>query len=162
MASSPISPAPSIGPDAGVAAVTCGARRAADGIAAGSVPSPPPQAAAVGNPSIRLDPGLGLVVIEFHTQAGAVSESIPTRQQLQAYRRWEDARVGPPDQAASPAIAGDTASVAAALRPPAAAPVPTPAAVTPPALPGGGAWGDGTGPGPAGGPGGKALRSTPS
>jgi len=38
------------------------------------------------NPTLRLDAALGLVVIEFLGKTGAVTSSIPTQQQLQAYR----------------------------------------------------------------------------
>jgi hypothetical protein len=38
------------------------------------------------SPTLRLDPALGLVVIEFLGKTGAVTSSIPTQQQLQAYR----------------------------------------------------------------------------
>jgi hypothetical protein len=42
----------------------------------------------VANPSLRFDPVSGLVVIEFHDQAGHVTTSIPTLRQLEAYRIW--------------------------------------------------------------------------
>lgn len=63
--------------------------------AAGAPPSAPAkapaEAAAVGakslpNPSMRLDPALGLVVIEFHDEAGGVVRTIPDPRQLDAYR----------------------------------------------------------------------------
>ena len=38
------------------------------------------------NPSLRLDSTLGMVVIEFRDDAGAVTRSIPTERQLNAYR----------------------------------------------------------------------------
>jgi hypothetical protein len=47
------------------------------------------------NPSLRLDAGLGLVVIEFHNDAGAVTRSIPSQQQLEAYRTHEQTPPGP-------------------------------------------------------------------
>ncbi len=37
------------------------------------------------NPSIRMDPALGIVVLEFRDQRGAV-RSIPTERELEAYR----------------------------------------------------------------------------
>jgi hypothetical protein len=40
------------------------------------------------NPTVRLDGALGIVVIEFRDAAGAVTTSIPTQQQLEAYRQW--------------------------------------------------------------------------
>ena len=61
----------------------------------------PRQAAAAGstaqpyvNPSLRLDAALGLVVIEFHDEAGKLTSSIPSQRQIDAYRRHEDTRPG--------------------------------------------------------------------
>ncbi len=53
------------------------------------------------NPTLRLDPGLALVVIEFRDGAGKVRETIPTEAQLDAYRasqRSSNASVPPPGQ----------------------------------------------------------------
>ena len=47
------------------------------------------------NPTLRLDAALGLVVIEFRNESGAVTRSIPSQRQLQAYQRWEATRFGP-------------------------------------------------------------------
>lgn len=41
---------------------------------------------ALPNPTLRLDASLGIVVIEFRNNAGEVANSIPTQQQLEAYR----------------------------------------------------------------------------
>ena len=41
------------------------------------------------NPSLRLDGALGMVIIEFHSEAGTITGSIPTERQLEAYRVWE-------------------------------------------------------------------------
>lgn len=49
---------------------------------------PTPPAVLVANPSLRFDPVSGLVVIEFHDEAGDVTTSIPTLRQLEAYRIW--------------------------------------------------------------------------
>lgn len=38
------------------------------------------------NPSLRLDPGLGLVVLEFRNNRGEISNSIPSQRVLDAYR----------------------------------------------------------------------------
>ena len=38
------------------------------------------------NPAFRLDPALGLVVIEFHDDAGKLTRSIPNQRQIEAYR----------------------------------------------------------------------------
>jgi hypothetical protein len=53
------------------------------------IPAPP-----IVNPSLRLDAALGLVVIEFHNDAGVVTDSIPNARQLQAYRRWQTTQLG--------------------------------------------------------------------
>lgn len=47
------------------------------------------------NPSLQLDPALGLVVIEFRNDSGAVTESIPSERQLEAYQRWATTHFGP-------------------------------------------------------------------
>ena len=39
------------------------------------------------NPSLRIDPALGIVIIAFHDDPGKVSCTIPTERQLDAYRR---------------------------------------------------------------------------
>ncbi len=52
------------------------------------LPSPSP------NPSLELNAALGLVVIEFRNSAGTVTSSIPTAQQLEAYRLWQESGVG--------------------------------------------------------------------
>lgn len=49
-----------------------------------SAPSRPPEVYA--NPSLRLDAGLGMVVIEFRDGSGNIASSIPTERQLEAYR----------------------------------------------------------------------------
>ncbi len=49
----------------------------------------------IANPTLRLDAALGLVVIEFRNDAGAVTTSIPSQRQLEAYQRWETTRLGP-------------------------------------------------------------------
>jgi|GEM_PF-5781013 len=48
------------------------------------------------NPTLRLDPGLALVVIEFRDGAGEVRDTIPTQAQLDAYRSWERNKSGTP------------------------------------------------------------------
>jgi hypothetical protein len=42
---------------------------------------PPPP-----SPTLRFDPAAGVLVIEFHNDAGEITNSIPTQQQLEAYR----------------------------------------------------------------------------
>lgn len=62
------------------------------GVKAAAAPVPPAGSSADmlrANPSIRLDGALGMVVIEFHDGSGAVTESIPTEQQLRAYQVWQ-------------------------------------------------------------------------
>ncbi len=85
MPPAPISP---VAPVA-LAATASPARRGPASPAA--APSPP----GAGNPSAHFDPSVGLVVLEFHDTAGAVSHSIPSAEQLRAYRRWEQTQLGP-------------------------------------------------------------------
>ena len=65
----------------------------------GGGPGPPPAvrgtAQSLANPSLRLDPALGLVVIEFHDRSGAISSSIPSPRQIEAYRMHQQT---PPSQ----------------------------------------------------------------
>lgn len=71
---------------------------------AATAPAPPgvsPPHRSFPNPTLRLDPALGIVVIEFRDSQGAVKSSIPTQHQLDAYRNWERTRTGPSPQAAS-------------------------------------------------------------
>jgi hypothetical protein len=50
--------------------------------------APPPAAPPIGpNPRLRLDPALGVVVMEFLDAAGKLSRSAPTEAQLRAYRQ---------------------------------------------------------------------------
>jgi hypothetical protein len=55
------------------------------------VVTPPPTP----NPTMRLDPALGMVVIEFHNTSGALTTSIPSQRQLAAYQKWSVTHVGP-------------------------------------------------------------------
>ncbi|MGE0416995.1 MAG: hypothetical protein AB7O80_09335 [Acetobacteraceae bacterium] len=43
------------------------------------------------NPSLRLDAALGLVVIEFRDDAGALTSTIPSQRQIDAYRAHQQA-----------------------------------------------------------------------
>jgi hypothetical protein len=47
------------------------------------------------NPTMRLNPALGMVVIEFHNTSGALTTSIPSQRQLAAYQKWSMTHVGP-------------------------------------------------------------------
>src|SRR6266700_1754625 len=51
--------------------------------------------APIANPSLRLDPILGIVVMEFRNDTGAVTTSIPSQRQLQAYQKWDATHFGP-------------------------------------------------------------------
>jgi hypothetical protein len=76
------------------------------------------------NPTLRLDAALGLVVIEFRDNSGAITTSIPSQRQLEAYQRWETTKFGPaPEGRAQVKIAVKTAT---------AAPVAAPAHAPPP------------------------------
>jgi hypothetical protein len=55
------------------------------------VPAPSP----IVNPTLRLDAALGLVVIEFRNDSGAITTSIPSERQIEAYQRWEATQFGP-------------------------------------------------------------------
>ena len=74
---------------------------------------------ALPNPTLRLDPSLGIVVIEFRNNAGEVANSIPTQQQLEAYRLRAESSSKKP-QTKEPAAA------------PSATPSPAPAKAKPP------------------------------
>jgi hypothetical protein len=63
--------------------------------AAASAPAGPPPTHFLTNPSLRLDPALGLVVIEFRNDSGAVTHSIPSQRQIDAYRLHEQTPPGP-------------------------------------------------------------------
>jgi hypothetical protein len=84
-----------------------------------AVPARPPAAeglrpagSALPNPTLRLDPGLAMVVIEFRDESGAVRTSIPSQQQLDAYRAWQRSKTGPPP--AAPGVEGPAPAPAAA------------------------------------------------
>jgi hypothetical protein len=84
-------------------------------------PAPPGEAVAIPaagpalpNPALRLDPGLGIVVLEFRSAHGPRAETIPTRRELDAYRSAARA-AAPPGPAAHQAC-----FLPAGSRPPAA------------------------------------------
>jgi hypothetical protein len=60
-----------------------------------SAPEPAGSAEALPNPTMRLDPALGLVVIEFHNSTGGITTSIPGQQQLNAYRTAREMDMSP-------------------------------------------------------------------
>lgn len=55
--------------------------------AAQTPPSPPPPIGP--NPRLRLDPALGIVVMEFLDPSGKVERSAPSEAQLEAYRKTQ-------------------------------------------------------------------------
>jgi hypothetical protein len=63
-----------------------------------------PAASPITNPSLRLDAALGIVVIEFRNDSGAITTSVPSQHQLQAYQRWAQTHSGltPHDGAMTP------------------------------------------------------------
>jgi hypothetical protein len=72
--------------------------RAADTVQAASLSTVSAEATAspgTPNPTLRLDPALGLVVIEFLSKSGAVTSSIPSQRQLTAY---QDGTAEPPGE----------------------------------------------------------------
>ena len=97
---------------------------------------PTPTGPTSGNPSERLDPGLGLIVLSLHDAAGQVTDSIPTARQLQAYRVWQAAQLGATPRP-TPQALPDGVLIAGAGSPPVPPPVteppgsPLPAAVSP-------------------------------
>ena len=67
---------------------------------------PAPAASLIINPTLRLEPALGLVVIEFRNDSGAITTSIPSERQIEAYQRWEQTRFGPaPTERGVPRVA---------------------------------------------------------
>jgi hypothetical protein len=80
-------------------------------LAAGAPSVQPKEGAAASpapNPSLQLDPALGLVVIEFRNHAGDVTTSIPSQRQILAYQRWQTTQFGPVPQGmdVAPAVDG--------------------------------------------------------
>lgn len=60
------------------------------------VPASATSATPMPNPYLRLNAALGLVVIEFRDNSGdAVTTSIPSQRQLEAYQRWDVTHFGP-------------------------------------------------------------------
>lgn len=57
---------------------------------------PAPALPLIANPTLRFDVASGLVVIEFRNESGAVTTSIPTLRQLEAYRQWNQPLPGQP------------------------------------------------------------------
>ena len=68
---------------------------------------PPPP-----SPTLRFDASADMLVIEFHNDAGAVTDSIPTQQQLEAYRSHAEYGPPPASQPAPPHPAASVATVA--------------------------------------------------
>ena len=54
------------------------------------------------DPRIRVDAALGLVVIELRDRAGAVTRTLPSAQQMAAYRHWLETGAGPDPFAVDP------------------------------------------------------------
>jgi len=65
-------------------------------------PAPGPQGHALPNPSLRLDSGLGMVVLEFRDDKGDVTGSIPSQRVLDAYRSHATPVPGAPEEKAAP------------------------------------------------------------
>jgi hypothetical protein len=90
-------------------AVHTGTEGSAEAKPAANQPLPQPERAAnpspIPNPSLRLDSALGLVVLEFRSDTGVVTKSIPSQRQLQAYQKWAETHAGPAPFADSTALA---------------------------------------------------------
>jgi len=88
-------------------------------------PAPSPAAAAPDspNPTLRLDPSLGIVVIEFRSNSGLVTNSIPSERQLAAYHQHGMPPENPDTAAAATAAAtpGPTLAAGNTTTPPVAA-----------------------------------------
>lgn len=94
----------SVGPVLPVAAVAADPRPAAKQDQPATTLSPPMM---YPNPSMHIDPELGMVVIEYHGADGKVTGSLPTARQLDAYRMTMQV---PPDSTATPQAADETAA----------------------------------------------------
>jgi hypothetical protein len=107
-----------------------------NGSSAQAEPAPPPSP--VINPTLRLDAALGLVVIEFRNDSGAVTTSIPSERQIAAYQRWDVTHFGPAPMgldetvAAAPSTVKHAVLTSATERRPAQAATDTPPAPPPP------------------------------
>jgi len=84
-------------------------------------PSPTTTAPAFANPSLQLDPSLGIVVIKFHNASGAVTSSIPSDRQLAAYQRHGGVPP-PPDSNAAPRDSNTATATETSALPSVAAP----------------------------------------
>lgn len=78
-------------------------------------PEPPPTQASGPNPSLRIEPALGIVVFEVRNDSGDVVRSVPTERELRDYRAAalrgtpEGQTLNPPAGNPSSASAGATA-----------------------------------------------------
>jgi len=68
-------------------------------------PGPPPP-----SPTLRFDASLGILVIEFHNDAGQVANTIPTQRQLDAYRSRAESGAPPQTTPTDAATSGTTAN----------------------------------------------------
>jgi len=97
-------------PRIGAAAAAVDVTRSRTGVPAdkatadGTTGQQPAAGKALPNPTLRLDPGLAIVVIEFRDEVGAVRSSIPTEQQLEAYRSWHRGHIGAPPAPTPPPV----------------------------------------------------------
>jgi len=75
------------------------------GAASSAAPDPPgtmdAQRAVMPNPTLRIEPALGLVVLEFRDQHGE-AQTIPSERELEAYRNAARGIARPGDQISSP------------------------------------------------------------
>ncbi len=66
------------------------AARAVAEPAASAPPSPTKVPPPLSNPSMRLDPQLNIVVLEFYDANGEITRKLPTERQLRAYTMGQD------------------------------------------------------------------------
>jgi hypothetical protein len=78
------------------------------------------------NPSLQLDSALGIVVLEFRNSSGTITSSIPSQQQLAAYRQWQEVHVGPDPQLGASGGSGVSSPVTAATSAASVTPQPAP------------------------------------
>jgi hypothetical protein len=74
-----------------------------------------PSSPAMPNPALRLDPGLGLVVLQFRDDRGEIVATLPTERELAAYRDAGKRAASPAVPAAEPAAAMPSTPAAQAI-----------------------------------------------
>jgi hypothetical protein len=81
---------------------------------------------------LQLDPALGIVIIQFHSEDGGITTSIPTAQKLQAYQSGQATQPSSDPAATAPIANGTIDSRAAGAVAAAATQIEAPATPAPP------------------------------